>query len=507
MAAIANSTRPEQVAGKASGALAFYGLIWRSLGLLLPVWLHWRAHRGKEDRQRLGERYGKTALPRPAGTVVWLHAASIGESVSALVLANALLAARPGLQLLLTSGTVTSAMMISRAITAHPAADQLRHQFQPLDHPAWIARFLEHWKPQLAVMLESDFWPGIISGCRQHGIPVGLASAQVSPRSMARWQGLGRHLGNQLFPQLATVLAADETNADRFRLLAESTATVAAASIPIAAMGSLKAAAPPLPVNAGYCDGLRQAAAGLPVAARQPAKAHFKQQDQLENPYSGSRLVLLLASSHQGEEAYLLDSLQLIESLPPVLVIIAPRHPHRGAALAEAISKRGMVTTRRSTSGLPDSTTECWLADSLGEMGSLLVASDIVIMGGGFMPHGGHNPMEAAAHGRGVISGHHVDKNRAAFGQLQAAGGVILTTSRQQLAEAITSQLDPAARARLGHAAASCYTGAKDAAEDTARQLLCLLEDSRHQQAGQAAMDHSTTQPTEDYAAGGRPAP
>ncbi len=377
-----------------------YRLLTTLIRPFLPVYLIWRSWRGKEDAQRRCERYGKPTCGRPDGVLLWLHAASVGEAVSALVLAASLLKQKPGITVLITSGTGTSAEMVAGRTGS---SDRIIHQYVPLDVPSWINRFLDHWRPDLAVMIEGDLWPGLIVETRRRGIPLAMASAQISEKSISFWNTWGKGMATRVFGAFEAIFAVDAVQAERFRQL-----PVAADSVHIG--GSMKAAAPPLADNAEIRTGLEAVADG--------------------------RMIILLASSHEGDESLFIDAIDDLAP-PQTLAVIAPRHPSRARAVLALLSEKGMACRRRSDETRPGPADRYWLADRMGEMGGLIRAADIIVLGGGFSTLGGHNPMEMAALGKGVISGPHVFKNKAAFDLLKARDGVIFCDDRASLSEAL----------------------------------------------------------------------
>lgn len=427
--------------------LAFYRLLTQLLRPILPLYLGYRAGRGKEDRARLNERRGISRVARPEGDVFWLHAASVGECISAMVLARALIDARPGASVVLTSGTVTSAETVARRIPEFGLSGQLIHQYVPLDCPAWGRRFLNHWRPQLGVMIEGDIWPNLLTEAHQNGIPLAMASAQISPRSLRFWHRYGRGIAAHVFGLFKVILTVDDEHATRFRSL-----PVQADAVMVG--GSMKIAAPALPDIGGMGEAIERAANG--------------------------RMVVALLSSHDGEESLFVDAMQNLDK-DQYLAVIAPRHPARTSAILRLLDGHGLTARRRSTDAWPEPRDRFWIADRMGEMGGLIRAADTIVLGGGFEALGGHNPMEAAALGKGVISGRHVFKNRVAFSLLDDCGGVIFASTAASLADSIaTLASSPSKRNQHDTGAANAFkaiAGQTDAA--ASRLLACIREAGR----------------------------
>jgi len=410
----------------------------------LHVYLRLRALRGKEDTSRLEERFGKASKPRPDGMLHWLHGASVGETVSSLALARALLKHAPEATILITSGTVTSAVMVEERVRQMALEDRIIHQFIPLDVPRWIRRFLGHWQPDTAIILETEIWPSLIAETDDAGIPVILASAQLSDRSFRFWSGTGRRLGRVLFPKIHTVFAVDQHHAGKFSSLEHPPRHVVIS-------GSMKNTAEPLP----------------PVPPLQ---------DQI-NAAADGRQIILLASSHEGEETLFLDAMDMLGMPEQFLGIIAPRHIDRAQKIQTQISARGEMADLQSEKIRPERHQRFWIADRMGEMGGLFRVADVIVLGGAFQSLGGHNPMEAAALGKGVISGRHVFKNRTAFSLLKERGGVIFAETAADIARAVTElTTSETKRNSLNQNAGNTWRMMAGKADDLAVQILQLAK-------------------------------
>lgn len=374
---------------------ASYNLMWRLARPALPLILNRRAAAGKEDRKRLGERYGRVEgradLPI---SPIWIHAVSVGESVGAVALARALKTRRPDIPLLVTTNTVTAAARIA----TQPGDLALTHLYQPLDHPDMVDAFLRHVRPRMALFLESDFWPNLITRTAGAEVPVALVSAQLSDRAFARWQRQ-RSLASAVFGAPDLVLAVDAEQADRFGKLGKNPQNVHIG-------GSLKLPAAHGDIDDGLVSMLRLAA--------------------------GGRRILLAASTHEGEDSTVVEAAAALGE--GWFTIIAPRHPERGGAVASRCAAAGFAASRRGAgkSAMPGD--KLYVADTLGEMDSLFSVADIVFLGGSLQPLGGHNPVEPAAHGLAILTGPHIHKNRAEFAGLSAAGVVSEITDAAELA-------------------------------------------------------------------------
>lgn len=369
---------------------ALYQAITGKSGPFLRFLLTRRARKGKEDPARLPERMGKPGRPRPAGPLLWLHAASVGEAQSALILLDALMARDPALHVLLTTGTVSSAGLMARRLPARAI-----HQYVPLDHPSWVAAFLDHWRPDRVLWMESELWPNMLAAIRARRIPAALVNARLSPRSVRRWQNL-RGVVAELLSTFAVILAQTEEDAENFRRLGAPRVTVT---------DNLKYAAAPLPLDDSALPALFAAV--------------------------GARPLWVYASTHNGEEdlACRLHKALAVQ-MPDLLTIIVPRHPERRAAIAETCARHNLASRLRSTGGAPQAGDAIYIADTMGELGLFYRLAPVACIGRSFSNDGGggHNPIEAAQLGCAVIHGPHVQNLQNLFDDMNKAGAALRLT-------------------------------------------------------------------------------
>jgi 3-deoxy-D-manno-octulosonic-acid transferase len=391
-------------------ALHAYRQITGLLEGLAPRLLAARVRAGKEDPERVGERLGLAGRPRPPGPLVWLHGVSVGETLSLLPLVARLRADRPDLTLLVTSGTVTSAQLLAERLPAG-----VLHQFIPVDGPRAVAAFLDHWRPALGVLVESELWPNLILAARDRDIPVALVSARVTEATHRGWRRLAG-AARILLGGLALVLPQDAESADRLADLGAR----------IDGEANLKLAGEPLPYD-------RAAFARLSEAI-------------------GDRAVIVAASTHPHEEAFLLRALSTVPQ--PFCLVLLPRHPDRGAEIAGLLEREGRAHAVRSRGEPLDGGVHVYVADTLGEMGLFLRLADVVIMGGSFAPVlgrpavGGHNPLEPARLGKPTLSGPDASNWTAVTALLTARGALGVVRSAIELAETVEALLDDPAEAR-----------------------------------------------------------
>lgn len=385
---------------------------------LIDAYLARRLRRGKEDAARFGERQGIAAGPRPAGKLVWLHGASVGETLSLLPLVERL-AARPGVHVLVTSGTVTSAALMTERLPLGAI-----HQFIPVDRLPWVRRFLDHWRPDLALWCESEFWPNLLMETAGRGVPLVLLNGRISDRSFARWSKHRRLIG-QLLGCFRLCLGQSVLDAERL---------LALGAPKVACHGNLKFATPPLPV-----DEQQQAALASQL---------------------GERPRWLLASSHNGEEALAERVHQaLVVDLPGLLTVIVPRHPQRGTAIAEELRAQGRNVAQRSQGEALTEQTEILLADTLGEMGLFMRLAPVVVMGKSLCGQGGQNPLEPARLKAAVLFGPHMDNFAEIAQPMAAAGGAQEVADEAGLVQALAALLrSPEQAAAMGERAWSFAT-------------------------------------------------
>lgn len=391
--------------------LQLYRLATRLATPLAGVALNWRAAKGKEDPARLGERLGVPSRPRPDGRVVWLHGASLGETLSLLPLIERFI--QRGVDVLVTSGTVSSARVLSARLPAGAF-----HQYAPLDAPKFVERFLAHWQPDLALFAESELWPNMVAGVRQHGAPLALVNARISNQSVERWRrapGAAR----AVFGAIDLCLAQDSDNAARFLALGAPHVRIS---------GNLKYDVPPPPVDAAQL-------------------AEF-------NGAIGARPLWAAVSTHPGEEEIIFDAHRAIaEKIPGLLTVIVPRHPERGADIAQSARDKKLAVALRTRDGEPRRDVEIYVADTMGELGLIFRSVNVVFMGKSLVPGGGQNPIEPAKFGCAVLHGPHVENFTEVYGELAAAKAAARVTDAETLAKAAHYLLsDPARMRRMGRA-------------------------------------------------------
>lgn len=396
---------------------------WAAAPLARPL-LARRLGRGKEEAARLPERLGEAGQPRPEGRLVWLHGASLGETASMAPLIEALLDRDDAPAVLVTAGTVSAARRL--AMTLPPGA---RHQYVPVDTAPAVRRFLAHWRPDLAIWVESEFWPGLMWRTARAGVPMMLVNARVSAASARAW-GRVPGMARRLLGLFAGIATQDRETLDRLRALGAPAGRIRHA-------GNLKALIPPPAAPAGAVEAARAALAGRPA--------------------------WLAASTHEGEEAAVLDAhRRLAESHPGLVTILAPRHPERAGEIAALAG--GLALARRSRGEGPPPG-GVWLADTLGEMGLWYRLAPVAFVGGSLVARGGHNPFEPAALGAAILHGPHTANFAPAYAALAAVGGAQAVEDGETLALAVAALMAPDGRPGPRHAAMTAAARTALAAE------------------------------------------
>ena len=352
---------------------------------------------------RARERLGHATIPRPAGPLIWCHAASVGESVSLLALIDRLLADDPALQVLVTTGTASSAQILAGRLPVRAL-----HQFAPLDGKGPLGRFLAYWQPDLAIVVESEIWPQMIVATAAARIPLALVNARLSQTSLRNWAR---------FPETARALL-DRFSLIRTQVEATTRALIALGADPVSTKpgGDLKAAAQSLPFDTKMLQGF------LDVLHERPVWA--------------------AVSTHPGEEEFILWAHKAArDSIRDLALILVPRHAERGAAVEKLCLAAGLTTARRSLGEPIGADTAVYLADTLGETGVWFALAPLVFLGGSLVPVGGHNPYEPALSGAAILHGPHVANAGAAYAGFDAAGGALLVGDAAALARTVVGLL------------------------------------------------------------------
>ena len=373
--------------------LRLYRRLSGAASLFAPLMIRRRLRVGKEDAARCQERRGIADVDRPQGPLVWIHGASVGEVLAAAALIERL--RELNLRILLTSGTVTSADIVAKRFPP-----DIIHQYIPYDTPRFVARFLAHWKPSLALFIESDLWPNLILGAAAQKLPMLLINGRMSQRSFPRWQKMHGTI-SVLLGRFETCLVQSDTDAERFTALGARN---------VVNTGNLKLDVAAPPVDDQRLQLLKAATRGRPI--------------------------VIAASTHPGEDEIIIATHRELKNyFPKLLTVIVPRHSARGEAIAALISASGATVALRSRNEMPDDKTGFYVGDTMGEMGLFYRLSPVVVMGGSLVPHGGQNPIEAIKLGAAIAHGPHVFNFSDVFAALDEAGGAKQVHDSETLAK------------------------------------------------------------------------
>lgn len=361
--------------------------------LVIKRYIKKRQLNGKEDVKRFNERIGRPAKKRPEGKLIWLHGASVGESLSMLPLINKLLESYPDSHVMVTTGTVTSAEVMEKRLP-----ERAFHQYIPIDNPAFVTRFIRHWQPDLVLWFESDLWPALLSGIKRKNIPLILVNGRISNKSFKRWQQFD-FISKELLDCFTFCLGQSEEDAYRLRVLGAK--------------------------NSMCLGNLKYAGINPPVDPDKKA--------EIESQING-RPLWVVSSTHHDEELKIGRFLKKTNSeIPGLLTLIAPRHPNRGPEIQEQLNSLGLKTALRSKGEKITPDTDVYIADTIGEVGIWYDLSPIVFIGGSLIPHGGQNFMEPSRFRDAVIVGPYMHNFTDAMNRAKKADAVIQINDAAEL--------------------------------------------------------------------------
>lgn len=362
--------------------------------------LNQRLKNGKEDPERIRERFGVSDRVRPDGALMWVHVASVGEAQSMLRLISLFLEQNKDASVLVTSITRTSGELLGKRLPARAI-----HQYLPVDRPKWVRRFLDYWHPDLVLWAESELWPVTLSEISKRHLPMALINARMSPKSLRNWSR-AKGLAQNILSAFTVILTQTDYDRNSFIQLGGRS---------VVSVGNIKFASPPLPVDATDLATLKDAV--------------------------GSRPVWLYASTHAGEEELAAQThITLKHDFPDLLTIIVPRHPERRVSISEKLEPFSLSITFRSENKIPPNTkTDIYIADTLGELGLFYALSPLSMIGRSFSEDGGggHNPLEAAQLRSAVMHGKHIQNLRDIYDPMDAAGAALCLETPENLVPAL----------------------------------------------------------------------
>lgn len=386
--------------------------------LLAPFYLlrlYWRGFKSPAYRERWTERFGLFEASSQRGGI-WVHAVSVGEVLAIARLVRQLMECYPGLPILITTATPTGAERVKALF-----GDQVEHRYAPIDLPWVVRRFLRAYRPRLLILVETEIWPNLIFYAKQAGVPTLLANARLSLRSARSYHRVAA-LTREALRNITVIAPHGEADAERFL-------TLGARPGQVEVTGSIK-------FDVHLSGSLRERA------------------DVMRRDWGGQRPVWLAASTHEGEEELLLQAHAAVrQQIGNTLLVLVPRHPERFDRVAQQVEGAGFSLVRRSEQRPCDEQTAVFLGDSMGELTLFMGASDLAFIGGSLVPHGGHNILEAAAQGVGVVFGPHMF-NFSEISELFLAQGA---ASQVGTVSALSAQViewlgDATERSRVGEA-------------------------------------------------------
>ncbi len=376
------------------------------ISFLYPIaisrYIEKRKKKGKEDIKRFNERVGRPIKPRPEGKLIWMHGASVGESISMLPLIQRLLEVYPNAHVMVTTGTLTSAEIMAKRLP-----ERAFHQYLPIENPVFATRFLKHWKPDVALWFESEFWPAMLSCIKRKNIPLILVNGRISNKSFKRWQQFD-FIIKEILECFTLCLGQSDEDEYRLRVLGAKNTMC---------LGNLKYAGLPLPVDENKKQEIAEQITG--------------------------RTVWLVSSTHDDEEfkiARFLKDLQ--KKVPNLLTFMAPRHPQRGSEIKQRLQKElGLNVALRSANEKITEKTDVYVADTIGELGIWYDLIPLVFIGGSLIPHGGQNFIEPSRSRDAVIVGPHMYNFADAMNRAKKADAVIQVNDVLELMETVENLL------------------------------------------------------------------
>ena len=388
--------------------------------------------------KRWGERLGLYGTSATDPCPIWIHAVSLGESLAVVPLVERLLVHCADQRIVFTTTTRTGAAAARRAL-----GERVRHAFFPYDIPSAINRFRRRFEPRLLILVETELWPNLTSEMRAGDIPVVLVNARLSPGSMRGYLAFSS-LSRSMVGSLSLILAQSDADAARF-------ISLGAPQDCVSVSGNLKFDA----VAARGADETMRAA-------------------RLRSHLGESRRIIAFGSTRQGEELLLLPVFfELLAACPDLLVVLAPRHPQRFDEVYELLLKNGFNIARHSSGNRPDSSTEVYLVDVVGELPQFFALAEIAFVGGSMRPLGGHNVLEPASVGTPVLTGPSTFNFAESCRLLQEAGGLLQVEDTTQLVQQALAWLsDRDSRLRAGHRALAVVKCHEGATERTMKKLL-----------------------------------
>ena len=393
-------------------------------GAVLSFILNKRCNAGKENPARILEKKGISDRTRPSGALLWIHAASVGESQSALILISHLTAFDPDINILVTTGTLTSAQLMENRLP-----NNAYHQFFPLDHPKWVEKFINHWQPNAVIWMESELWPNMLNEIRKNNIPAILVNAHMSDKSFSSWKKM-KPLAKSTLSSFSKILCQTYTDKTYFDQLGAKETIVT---------DNLKYSADPLDFNQDDFNSLSLSIKDRPI--------------------------WLYASTHKGEELLACDMHKTLkDQFPDLLTIVVPRHPERREEITELCSRYDVKIAFRGTNkALPNEDNDIYIVDTLGELGLFYSLTSITCIGRSFSDDGGggHNPVEAAQLNCAILHGPNVQNLQDIFDDMDADKAALCVRDPKHLCDTLSILLSSDNETAILQSAALEYSNKK----------------------------------------------
>lgn len=438
----------------------YYHITARSAPLLKAL-LDRRIKQGKEDPVRYVEKMGIISAPRPDGALLWVHAASVGEAQSALILMDKCRAHYPHLRILLTTGTIGSAQLMEKKLPENAI-----HQFFPLDHPQWVKSFLDHWRPDFVLWIESEIWPNILQEVKSRKIPAFLINARLSKKSLRSWSYV-KPFARSILSAFEKILCQTPQDLSHYQALGLTNCHLSE---------NIKYSAKPLGFDKRDFETL--------------SKAVY------------SRPVWLMASTHAGEEEIACHVHEILKiRFPDILTILIPRHPQRREEILKTCAAYTLgMTLRTEEKKLPHAQTDIYIADTFGELGLFYRLVPLAFIGRSLSDDGGggHNPIEAAQLGCGILHGANIQNLQEIYDEMDAAGAAIRIADEGALAGAVSYLMDDYPQLQALQSRALKFSTDKSHAIDRVMKEILpvlsqtLLRSAINPTSGIKDMDHAT---------------
>ncbi len=388
--------------------LVFYS--WLSYVLAPLLWLYsfYKSRKYDDCEKRLKNHCGKATLSRPDGKIVWMHAASVGETLTAITLLEHLKSLDSQLKFLITTTTKTAANLLLSRFELNPLLSSCCvHQYAPIDVYPWCKRFIDYWHPDVALFFESELWPNLIKVASDKSIKLGLINARVSVNSLKNWQKFSASI-SKVLEKFSVIIAQSQYDADNIQNFVKQK---------VGYYGNLKHSAEKLPINESVLKSMGE--------------------------FIKDKFIFIAASTHKGEEEEIIRAHRILKQSYDIFTILAPRHPNRCQDIGLMCFNEGFNYLRRSQVGNAiNSNTEVYIVDTIGELGTFYSMAEIAFVGGSIVSHGGHNILEPAKLSCSVMHGSYMHNFKELDETFRRADASVVVHDGKELAEEVIKQIE-----------------------------------------------------------------